>query len=80
MTKQVFEYLEEKASQVIDTSLLPLDCLKNLNELSGAIVVLVKCGYLTDKESINKAFDILEQVTTFADNSLPNGLVKYDKT
>ncbi|MBD0168462.1 hypothetical protein IAF42_19810 [Acinetobacter baumannii] len=37
MTKQVFEYLEEKASQVIDTSLLPLDCLKNLNELSGAL-------------------------------------------
>ncbi|EHU2847202.1 hypothetical protein AYI31_RS19110, partial [Acinetobacter baumannii] len=52
MTKQVFEYLEEKASQVIDTSLLPLDCLKNLNELSGAVDVLVKCGYLTDKESI----------------------------
>ncbi|MFW1884608.1 hypothetical protein ACG91E_13190 [Acinetobacter nosocomialis] len=71
MTCTVFEYLEEKASRVIDTSLRPLDCLKNLNELSGAVDVLIKCGFLSDKESINKAFDILEQVTTFADNSLP---------
>ncbi|EHU3345259.1 hypothetical protein AXY19_RS19235 [Acinetobacter baumannii] len=70
MTKQVFEYLEEKASQVIDSSLSPLDCLKNLNELSGAVDALVKCGFLSNEE-INKAFDILDQVTTFADNSLP---------
>ncbi|WP_447415251.1 hypothetical protein [Acinetobacter baumannii] len=68
MTKQVFEYLEEKASQVIDTSLLPLDCLKNLNELSGAVDVLVKCGYLTDKESINKAFDMFGLENTTADD------------
>ncbi|GAA5565850.1 hypothetical protein [Acinetobacter seifertii] len=71
MTFQIFEYLEEKASKVIDTSLLPFECLKNINELSGAIDVLIKCGFLSDEESINKAFDILEQVTTFADNSLP---------
>lgn len=70
MTLEIFEYLEEKASQVIDNSLLPLDALKNLNELSGAVDILVKCGFLSDEESINKAFDILEQVTTFADNSL----------
>lgn len=69
--QRIFKHLENKAQQVIDSSLTPFECLKHMNELSGAIDILIKCHIFDEKQDIDKAFDILEQVTTFAQDSLP---------
>ncbi|ENX18563.1 hypothetical protein F895_00001 [Acinetobacter sp. CIP 64.2] len=68
--EHIFEYLENKAQQAIDSSLTPLKCLEKVNELSGAVDVLIKCHFLLEKQDIDRAFDILDQVLLVANGSL----------
>lgn len=68
--EHIFEYLENKAQQVIDSSMMPLKCLEHFNELCGSVDVLIKCNFLLEKQDIDRAFDILDQVLLVANSSL----------